>query len=336
MSRQLDLFGCEAGPASASPVLPALDGPPRTALAERLPGLLRLGTSSWSFPGWAGILYRGRIDPAKLARFGLAAYSAHPWLRTVGIDSTFYAPPKVDRLAAYAVQVPRDFRFLVKAPALLTDPLLRGAGGRPAGPNPAFMDAELALEQVVSPVLAGLGDRTGILLLQFPPLGQRVTQTPRRFAEALYRFLRRLPVGPDYAVELRDAGLLTRDLVEALRHGGAHPTFSVHPRLPRLEEQIRLFQGLPPGPLVVRWVLRPNRRYAEARSIYQPFDRLREPDPTNRRLIADLAGAALARGQRVFVIANNKAEGSAPLTLLALADLLLSRQAAQPDAAASR
>ncbi len=150
-------------------------------------------------------------------------------------------------------------------------------------------------------------------------MGPGITSNPRRFAEDLYRFLHRLPPGPVYAVELRDSDLLTRDLAEALRHGGARPAFGIHPRLPGLARQRALFADQPPGPLIVRWVLRTNRGYDEARTLYRPFDRIREPDPDNRRLVADLTPRALDSGQEVFVIVNNKAEGSAPLSLLALA-----------------
>jgi uncharacterized protein YecE (DUF72 family) len=325
MSHQLDLFGFGPDESPVERVLPCADAPSTLVLASQLPQGLRLGTSSWSFPGWSGILYAGDPDQETLSRFGLGPYSAHPWLRTVGIDSTFYALPNVTRLGHYAAQVPGDFRFLVKAPAVLTDPLVRGPGGRPAGPNPSFLDPGLAVDQVIAPVLEGLGHRAGVILFQVPPAGRQIREGPRRFAEDLYRFLRRLPTGPTYAVELRDADLLTRDLVEALRHGGAQPAFSVHPRLPGLEEQRRLFQDRPPGPLIVRWMLRTNRGYAEARSLYRPFNRLCEADPENRRWIAELTTQTLGAGQPVFVIVNNKAEGSAPLSLLALAEAILAR-----------
>jgi uncharacterized protein YecE (DUF72 family) len=326
MSRQLDLFGFDREDEPIAGVLPCPDPLPIRDLAGRLPEGLRLGTSSWSFPGWNGLVYAGSPDKRALSRYGLTAYAAHPWLRAVGIDSTFYALPDAARLAGYAARVPRDFRFLVKAPALLTDPLERGAGGRPIGPNPSFLDPELAITRVVAPIVEGLGDRIGVVLFQFPPTGVRITGAPRRFAEDLYRFLRRLPAGPTYAVELRDTDLLTRDFVEALRHGGAHAAFGIHPRLPGLVEQHALFRDLPPGPLIVRWMLRPSRAYDEARLLYLPFDRLCEPDPDNHRRIAELTGTALDSGRHVFVIVNNKAEGSAPLSLLALAETIAARR----------
>lgn len=300
------------------------------ALAAGLDQRLRLGTSSWSFPGWAGLVYAARAPKPTLSRDGLSAYARHPLLRTVGVDSGFYAPLDARRLARYAEQVPADFRFLVKAPAAVTDRFRRDGQGRAREPNSGFLDAQLAVEQAVDPFLSGLGDRAGVLLFQFPPLALPRAASPReqlgagarRFAEDLYRFLRRLPAGPTYAVELRDADLLTPDLAAALHHGGAVPAIAGHPRLPMLETQRQLFAEHADGPLVIRWLLRRNRGYNEARDHYQPFDRLCEPDADSRRHIAQLVQQALAQGREVFVIVNNKAEGSSPLTLIELARTL--------------
>lgn len=286
------------------------------ALAAGLPARLRLGTSSWSFPGWAGLVYAGPATKAVLSRDGLTAYARHPLLGTVGVDSGFYAPLDAGRLARWAAQVPADFRFLVKAPAAVTQHRQRDGDGRWQH-NAGFLDVDTALHQAVAPYLEGLGERAGVLLFQFPPQGSHTN--PRRLAEDLYRFLKRLPTGPTYAVELRDAHLLTPDFAAALHHGGAVPSFAAHPRVPELPAQAQLFPDDATGPLVIRWLLRSNRGYDEARDRYSPFDRLAEPDPDTRDAILSLAAAALARGREVFIIVNNKAEGSSPLSILELA-----------------
>lgn len=313
-------------PAPAPKVAAAPPDATLARLAAGLPAGLRLGTSSWGFPGWAGLVYADEYRPAVLSRDGLPAYAAHPLLTTVAVDSGFYAPLDAGRLARYAALVPANFRFLVKAPALITDRHRRTATGQPLGPNPSFLDPALAVEIAVRPFQDGLGTRAGVLLWQFPPLLTRAgaddPTAARRFAEDLYRFLRRLPSGPVYAVELRDAALLTPDLAAALRHGGAVPGLAAHPRLPDLETQGRLFAAPTDGPLVLRWLLRGNRRYGEARDRYSPFDRLAEPDPAARAAVVGQVNAALAAGRAVWVIANNKAEGSAPLTLIELARAL--------------
>ena len=144
-------------------------------LFRSLPATIRLGTSSWSFPGWTGIVYAprdGRQETEqRLARGGLAAYARHPLFRTVSLDRTFYAPLPVDDYARYAAAVPGDFRFVVKAPAAVTDPFLR-SGGVVAGENPSFLDAALAATACIGPAVTGLGATLGAIVFQFPPLGR--------------------------------------------------------------------------------------------------------------------------------------------------------------------
>ena len=55
----------------------------------------------------------------------------------------------------------------------------------------------------------------------------------------------------------------------------------------------------------------------------QWFDRLVDADPVRRSMIAVLCRQALAVSRPAFVIANNKAEGSSPLTLFRLAERVL-------------
>ena len=67
---------------------------PDAALAARIPAGLFLGTSSWSFPGWADIVYDRRVSAEELARGGLRAYSTLGPFRTVCVDRGFYATPQ--------------------------------------------------------------------------------------------------------------------------------------------------------------------------------------------------------------------------------------------------
>ena len=90
---QWSLFGGSGDePAIDGAVAPAAPDPALAALGASLPATIRLGTSSWSFPGWKGLVYAGRHSESALARDGLRAYSQHPLLRTVGVDKTYYRP----------------------------------------------------------------------------------------------------------------------------------------------------------------------------------------------------------------------------------------------------
>ena len=85
------------------------------ALAARLPSFVRLGTSSWTFPGWAGLVYQRRYrNQSVFARESLAEYATHPLFRTVGIDRSFYGPLREEELRRYASQLPPGFRWLAE------------------------------------------------------------------------------------------------------------------------------------------------------------------------------------------------------------------------------
>ncbi|MCE2390172.1 MAG: DUF72 domain-containing protein [Proteobacteria bacterium] len=136
--------------------------------ARALPDSVRLGTSTWSFPGWRGIVYARRASRARLAREGLRAYAGHPLLRLAGIDWTYYRAPQAGDLEPYARQVPEGFRFLVKAPEECTLGRFpdRPRYGELAGRNNLrFLDPEFAARRFVEPVLAGLGERAGPVAL---------------------------------------------------------------------------------------------------------------------------------------------------------------------------
>jgi uncharacterized protein YecE (DUF72 family) len=326
MSEQLSLFSTsEPGERRLPDRVRVMPAPPAEELiqaARVLPSGIFLGTSSWSFPTWSGLVYADTYDQTTLAREGLEAYAQHPLLRSVGIDRTFYTPIPAAEFAHYARQVPGGFRFLVKAPAQCVSPWLRGDHNGRASANPRYLDPEFAAERFVQPATEGLGDRAGPLVFQFPPMGRVSVSQSATFAERLRDFLTRLPSGPLYAVEVRDPALLTDDYLEALRDSGARHCLGLHPRQPGVREQARLLNQLAPGTLVVRWNLHADYGYEEAREHYHPFTRLVDEDLPTRVALARLCLETVAAGHAAFVIANNKAEGSAPLTLFKLAALM--------------
>jgi len=289
------------------------------ALGRALPRGVYLGGSTWSFPGWEGLVWDRAYSQTKLAREGLAAYARHPLLRAVGVGRTHYAPVEAVELAAYRDAVPADFRFLVKAHEACTlarFPDHARYGASRGQENPLFLDARYAAEQVVAPFVDGIGAGGGALLFQFAP---QSLGPPARFAERLQAFLAALPRGPVYAVELRNRELVTAEYASALAAVGACHCHNVHPRMPDIRAQARLAKS-ERGPMtIIRWLLGPGMTYEEAGRRYAPFNRMAAPDPLNRRAVADLARAALAAGHPFLCTINNNAEGSAPLSAIELA-----------------
>lgn len=318
------------------PVLAAPIADEVRQLGRHLPPGVHLGTSSWSFAGWRGIVYGGSYGESQLSRNGLTAYAEHPVLRAVGLDRSFYQPLSQADFARHASQVPAHFRFVVKAPALITDAVQRADGGLPARDNPSFLDVHIATEQFVLPALSGLRKHAGPLVFQFSPLPRAMTEgsAAHPLIERIGAFLSALPaqvdgVAPVYAVELRNAELLTPRFLRMLRAANARLCVGIHARMPPAARQSAAIRAMDSteegeawklaGPLVVRWSLHSGFKYDEAKSRYAPFDRLIDVDLPTRGTLAHLIHVAIKSSQPAYVIVNNKAEGSAPLSCIELA-----------------
>ena len=299
----------------AAPVPPA-----ERALSAALSADLRLGTMSWSFPGWRGLVYAHDAEPKQLADAGLTAYSQHPLLRAAEVDRSFYDPLPERYFREIAEQVPEDFRFLVKAHeecTLARFPRHARYGKRQGEPNPRFLDPVHAERAVVAQCVPGLGAKLGAILFQFPP--QDTGGAPTHFADRLQQFLEQLPRGVPYAVEIRNPELLTPAYARALIASGALHAHNAWGAMPSVLAQARLIPPPARKPLIVRWLMRRGDDYEAARSRFLPFNRLVEPDLATRAEIATLVSKALAHDVPAFVLINNKAEGCAPASITELA-----------------
>jgi len=289
------------------------------ALGKALPASVRLGTMSWAFPGWRGLVYDAAAPSGALSARGLSAYASHPLLGAVEIDRSYYDPLSADVLARYAEQVPDRFRFVVKAHeacVVRRFPEHARYGSRRGQHNPSYLDPVYASEAVIGPIAAGLAGKLGAILFQFPP---GADASGEAFPDELAEFLGRLPTGLPYAVELRTASALSARYVEALAAHGAVHCHNAWSAMPDVLAQARLVPPAARKPLVVRWLLAPGEKYAETRERFAPFSSLAREDLPVRSAIARLAAKAAAHDVPVLITINNKAEGCAPESAVRLA-----------------
>src|SRR5690606_1021866 len=104
----------------------------------------------------------------------------------------------------------------------------------------------------------------------------------------------------------------------------------LHAKMPPITEQLLILRALWPGPLVCRWNLNPLHGaygYDEARRQYKPYNRLVDADNETRMALARVIAGTVAGGQNAWVTLSNKAEGSAPLSVAALAEAVCEQAA---------
>lgn len=298
-------------------------------LATRLPPDLRLGTSSWTFPGWAGLVYRERYrNERDFVQRSLGEYARHPLFRTVCMDRAFYAPIPREELSAYAKMLPPDFRCVSKVFNELSTwvfPKHPRYGPRAGRRNEGFLDPWRFEELIGAPMRETFADHLGPLIIEVPPV--HGPPDPEVFADAVERFLTQAAPDLDYAFEIRDARLFTPRYLSVLRDHGASHVFNLWTRMPTLGAQLErvervLGTGWVGEPLVVRLMIPPGKQYGDLAAAFVPFDQMKAPQPQMRDDVVRLVDAARAAGTESWVIVNNKAEGSSPLTVVALAERL--------------
>jgi uncharacterized protein YecE (DUF72 family) len=285
-----------------------------------------LGTSSWKYPGWQGQLYdqaryvfRGRYSKARFERNCLAEYAEV--FKTVSVDAAYYQFPTAESVEQLMRQVPGDFLFTFKVTDELTlrrFPNLPRFGRRAGQNNPHFLNAELFQSAFLGPCLPHRAN-AGMLLFEFARFRKEDFERGRDFVAALDAFLAKLPAGWRYGVEVRNPAFLQPDYFAMLAsHGVAH-VFNSWEGMPSVAEQMDLEGSFTsPGFCGARFLLRPGRRYEEAVKLFSPYDRIQDIYPEGRAAGARLLRMALGKNIKAFVYLNNRFEGNALETLLAM------------------
>ena len=79
------------------------------------------------------------------------------------------------------------------------------------------------------------------------------------------------------------------------------------------------------GAHVARALLRPGRAYVDAVKLFEPYDRIRDPQPEVRQDLLRLVAEAMKRRMEALILVNNRLEGNAPGTIRALVEMLQRR-----------
>jgi uncharacterized protein YecE (DUF72 family) len=278
---------------------------------------VRFGASSWNYPGWGGLVYHREYEGRGASARMLEEYAAFPLFRTVGIDSSFYAPPTEETLAAYARSLPPGFPCVSKVWNQLTVHTFSKAldKARAGQVNSDFLNPDLFLEAVYEPYQRYFADHAGPFVFEFQAVARGSGMTAERFAVRLDEFFSALPREGQYGVEIRNEEFLTPMYFAVLREHGVAHVFNSWTRMPSIGDQLDL-PGSVTGPFIVaRALLQPGRTYDEAVDAFAPYDRIQDPSPPLRQDLLRLIQTAVHTRIPAYLLVNNRAEGSAPMTV---------------------
>ena len=287
-----------------------------------------IGTSSWKYPGWRGLLYdesryiwRGRFSSARLEKYCLEEYAQV--FKTVCVDAAYYKFPDAPYLQELVSQVPPDFQFGLKVTDQITVKRFSNLprfGPRAGQPNEDFLNASLFASAFLEPCKP-FQRQIGLLIFEFSRFYPADFARGRDFVEALDQFFAQLPGGWPYGVEIRNRNFLRPEYFATLaRHRITHVFNSWQDMPPVLEQWEQPGSQSHPELLAARLLLRPGRPYEAAVKLFSPYDRLKEVYPEGRTAAMQLINAARQRGggAKAFIYVNNRFEGNALETLDAI------------------
>jgi len=310
------------------------DAPPSPEELERLraavPPDIHFGTSSWNYPGWQGLIYHQKYPKTGASGKMLAEYARWPLFSTVGIDASFYNPLSAKTLEEYAAALPAGFRCVSKVwdrITVHTHSKMRDKA-HAGEPNPDFLNPALFVEAVLDPCLSHFPEHVGPFVFEFQAITRGSKVPPQAFADQLDCFFSALPRTAPYAVEVRNEEYLTPAYFAVLREHSVAHCFNSWTRMPSIGEQLDLPGAIGAPFLVARALLRPGRYYAEAVDAFQPYDRIQDRNPALRADLVRLVETALKARIPAYVLVNNRAEGSAPLTIAAVTRILSEKRPA--------
>ncbi len=296
---------------------------------KRGPQTRRFGTSSWTYPGWQGSVYKDADSYGSAQRFTelcLAEYARDSRFRCAGADNMYYVPPaaRLKLLGRYRGMLGSLLEPLELLPKVWHEitvnrysPLQQQEWRLSSDVNPHFLDADRFLDKVAQPLAEGLGIHLGPLILEIQENDIHSVEFLRLLDEFLETVRSRW--NGRIAVELRSPSHFEPRYLDILHAHGYGHVLSSWTRMPSIGwqyEQVQARHGLRWPFFVVRALLRPGVRYDDA-SAYAPYNRIITRAPEVRADILRVL-REVAQDTPCYVLVNNHLEGHSPGTIAEL------------------
>ncbi|MEX2230888.1 MAG: DUF72 domain-containing protein [Cyclobacteriaceae bacterium] len=184
----------------------------------------KIGCSGYHYPEWKGIFYPDDLPQRKWFEY----YCTH--FNTLELNGTYYKFPRIEGLKNWYTNSPKGFSFTVKAPRHITH-------------FKKFKDAQRMLNDFNETTKAGLGEKLGCVLFQFPSNFQYEPDRLSRITDMLDATVRNV-------LEFRHPSWWTQTVFDALTSANISFCGMSHPALPETVIGTRdtlyyRFHGLP-------------------------------------------------------------------------------------------
>ncbi len=269
------------------------------------PGI-HLGTSAFTAAGWEGSFYPQGMKPADYLTYYATKFS------TVEVDSTFYRTPSAATVNGWARKTPDGFLFSVKVPQAITHEKM-------------LVGAEAGFKQFLE-TMDLLGEKLGPMVLQFPYFNRTKFKSGGEFLKLLAAFMKKLPAGHQFAVEIRNQSWLDARFAGALRDHNVALVLQDHSWMPRPAQLFEKFDPITADFTYIRWL--GDRKGIEERT--KTWDVVIVDRTQELAEWVEIVRKVHKRRIQIFAYANNHYAGHAPATVEQFQQMLGPLEPAKP------
>jgi uncharacterized protein YecE (DUF72 family) len=255
------------------------------------PNALRIGTSAFTAAGWPGTFYPEGLPEREYLTYYATKFD------TVEVDSTYYRTPSKSTVQGWGKKTPDGFLFAAKVPQEITH-------------KKVLVDCEAEFKTFVE-TMDLLGDKLGPLLLQFGYFNKKAFVGVNDFLARLRPFLKKLPKGHSFAVEIRNKNWLVPQFVETLREHGVALALIDQSWMPRPMQWFEKFDPITADFAYVRWL--GDRKGIEERT--KVWDKIIVDRRSELSEWAEILGKVQKRRIQILAFANNHYAGYGPGTI---------------------
>jgi len=212
-------------------------------------GMVRIGTSGYSFRSWKGTVYPPTIKESQMLSYYINEFK----FNTVEINYTYYHQPSAKTMASLAQKTPEGFDFTVKLFGGIThEPFRSGI--------PEHVDTSLSAQFTEGIAPLKESGKLGCVLAQFPP-GMPYTPKTWNYLLSLKESFHDVPL----VFEFRNRAWASNETFERLREADigfcavdCPPLESLMPLIPEVTSKIAYLRLHGRNP---NWFKEPFRRY---------------------------------------------------------------------------
>ena len=299
---------------------------PKLKIPKQYQDYLRIGTSSWKYDSWKGLVYDS--DKKYKPEDYLSDYSQY--YNTVEVDQWFWSLfptgaklPKKEDVKSYAENVPDDFLFTVKAPNSITLTHYYAKQSKAYKdyanqPNKYFLNIDLLKRFLDS--LEPMGNKLGPIMFQFEYLNKQKMPSLKAFLDKLHSFFDKAPKGHQYSIECRNPNYLKPDFFEFLsEHDLGFVLLDGYYMLP-IEEVIGSYNVKTASYTIVR-LQGKDRKEIEAKT-EETWNQIVDDRNKDIQVLRDFIQKNIDKKILSFININNHYEGCAPMTIQRIVESL--------------